>query len=224
MLIRVPFIIGAFVVVTLLLLAAVVIRRSIGRRGGLGPGRAEQEAERLGLGYAARGDKSFRARFADLPEIPRGATIKHVMQGRAGDRPIEVFEATYVIHTGQAPIVIAHTVYAVECPQWPVTHITPRNILARLVARLGRHTGLALENPEFNRRFKVKTQDEDFAIALLSPEMQEFMLSHWSARWRIYPGRLCLIYRGSLKPDRMAPSLERMRRFWELVPSELEQW
>ncbi len=224
MLKRVPFIIGAIVVLTILALAAVVVRRSVGRGGGLGPGRAEQEARRLGLGYAAKGDKEFRARFADLPEIPRGAIIKHVMPGHVGDRPIEVFEASYMIHTGQAPIMIAHTIYAAECPQWPVTHITPRHILERLVARLGRQSGLAMENAEFNRRFKVKTHDEDFAIALLSPAMQEFMLSKWSARWRICPGRLCLIYRGSLKSDRMESSIERMSRFWGLVPPELEQW
>ena len=198
--------------------------RRTGRRAGGGSARAEQAAQHLGLGYAAKGDKEFRARFADLPEIPRGATIKHVMPGRVGDRPIEVFEATYMIHTGQAPIMIAHTVFAAECPPWPVTHITPRNLLGRLVAALGRRSGLAMENAEFNRRFKVSTHDEDFAIALLSPEMQEFMLSKWSVRWRISPGRLCLIYRGTLKSDRMATSLERLSRFWELVPPELEQW
>ncbi len=222
--IQFPIIIGAIVTFAILALAVVVVRRSVGRRVGSGPGRIEQEAQHLGLGYAAKGDKEFRARFADLPEIPRSATIKHVMQGRVGDRPIEVFEASYMIHTGQAPIMIAHTVYAAECPPWPVTHITPRNILARLAARLGRQTGLAMENAEFNRRFKVRTHDEDFAIALLSPEMQEFMLSKWSARWRISPGRLCLIYRGTLKSDRMATSLARMTRFWELVPPELERW
>ncbi len=225
---RIPFLVLLTAVIAVLILAVFVVVRLLGRtpgrRAGAKPGRIEQEARRLDLGYAAKGDKEFRGRFADLPEIPRGATIKHVMPGRVGDRPVVVFEVSYMIHTGQAPIMIAHTVYAAESPQWPVTHITPRNILGRLMVTLGRQPGLAMENVEFNRRFNVRTHDEEFAIALLSPEMQEFILSKRSARWRICPGRLCLIYRGSVKFDRMETSLQRMDRFWELVPPELERW
>ena len=142
MLVKFPFIIGAIAVLAILAAAVVVVRRSVGRRVGSGPGLTEKEARRLGLGYAAKGDKEFLGRFTDLPEIPRGATIKHVMPGQVGDRLIEVFEATYMIHTGQAPIMISHTVYAAECPQWPVTHITPRNLLQRLMGALGRQPGL----------------------------------------------------------------------------------
>ena len=81
-----------------------------------------------------------------------------------------------------------------------------------------------MENPAFNLRFKVKTDDDDFAIALLSPEMQEFMLTKTTVSWRIVENRICLIYSGRLKLNRMEPSLQRMRRFWELIAPELENW
>ncbi len=129
-----------------------------------------------------------------------------------------------MVSTGQTTVQVSHTIYAVEAPAWPATQIAARNWAGRLFRKLGRPTGLELDDPEFNRRFRLKTDDEDFAIALLSPEMQAFMLSKTSVKWRITPGRLCMIYNGTLKAGRMEASLQRLQRFWGLVPAELEAW
>ena len=185
---------------------------------------AEQEAERLGLSYTARGDKAFCQQFARLPQVPRGAKIKHVMAGHLDGRPAVLFEATYMIWTGNMVVPVAHTIYTVDCPAWPTTHVKPRTPVGRLAVKLGRQPRLAMENPAFNLRFKVKTDDDDFAIALLSPEMQEFMLTKTTVSWRIVANRVCLIYSGTLKSNRMESSLQRMRRFWELIAPELENW
>jgi hypothetical protein len=184
----------------------------------------ELEAQRLGFTYTGKGDKEFRARFNFLVAVPRGASIRHIYEGSLDGRPIEVFQSSYMVSTGQTMIQVSHTIYAVEAPAWPATQIAARNWFGRLVRKLGRPTGLELDNPEFNRRFRLKTDDEDFAIALLSPEMQGFMLSKTSVKWRIASGRLCMLYNGTLNADRMEASLQRLRRFWALVPPELESW
>ncbi len=184
----------------------------------------ELDAQQLGLTYRGKGDKEFRARFAFLAAVPRGASIRNVYEGSLDGRPIEVFQSSYMVSTGQTMIQVSHTIYAVEAPAWPATQIAARNWFGRLFRKLGRPTGLELDDPEFNRRFRLKTDDEDFAIALLSPEMQAFMLSKTSVKWRITPGRLCMIYSGTLKASRMEASLQRLQRFWELVPTELEAW
>jgi hypothetical protein len=184
----------------------------------------EQDAGRLGLTYRGKGDKEFRARFSFLVAVPRGASIRHIYEGSLDGRPIEVFQSSYMVSTGQAMVQVSHTIYAVQAPAWPATQIAARNWFGRLVRKFGRPTGLELDNPEFNRRFRFKTDDEDFAIALLSPEMQGFMLSKTSVKWRIASGRLCMLYNGTLKPDRMEASLQRLRQFWSLVPPELESW
>jgi hypothetical protein len=119
---------------------------------------------------------------------------------------------------------VANTIYAVESPGWPVTRIRPRGLLGRLLVRLGGGLGLKLENQEFNATFYVKTDDEDFAIALLGPRMQAFMLTKSRVRWRLGHGRVCLVYSGTLKSDRIEASLERMGGFWAHVPRELEDW
>jgi len=195
-------------------------------RRGKGPRRASREldAQEFGLTYKGKGDKEFRARFSFLAAVPRGASIRHVYEGSLDGRPIEVFQSSYMVSTGQAMVQISHTIYAVEAPAWPATQIAARNWFARLFRKIGRPTGLELDDPEFNRRFRLKTDDEDFAIALLSPEMQAFMLSKTAVKWRIASGLLCMIYNGPLNADRMEASLQRLQRFWELVPTELDAW
>jgi len=184
----------------------------------------ELAAQRLGFTYTGKGDKEFRARFSFLVAVPRGASIRHVYEGSLDGRPIEIFQSSYMVSTGQSMVQISHAIYAVQAPDWPATQIAARNWFGRLVRKLGRSTGLELDDPEFNRRFRLKTDDEDFAIALLSPQMQGFMLSKTSVKWRITPGLLCMLYNGTLNADRMEASLQRLRQFWELVPAELESW
>ena len=186
--------------------------------------KAAQVAERLGFSYQEKATKSFRGSVSDLPEIPGGAKVKPVITGELDGRELMIFEASYMIFTGQTMIQVAYTFYIVQAPAWPRTNIISRNFFGRLLARLGRAKGLQLESPEFNIRFKVTSDDEDFAIALLSPQMQEFLLTKTTVRWRIFDGRVCLIYSGTLKSARIETSLQRIRDFWELVPKELENW
>jgi len=193
------------------------------RKGGKTAAR-ELDAQQLGLTYRAEGDKQYRARFGFLKAVPRGASIRHIYEGSLDGRPIEIFQSSYMVSTGQAMIQVAHTIYTVEAPAWPATQIAARNWFGRLIRKLRRPTGLELDDPEFNRLFRLKTDDDDFAIALLSPDMQAFMLSKTSVKWRITPGRLFMIYNGTLNADRMEASLQRLRRFWEFVPTELEDW
>lgn len=215
-------VITAFLTSIVAVAAVAGARRS--NRKGPRRGRAEVAATDFGLSYLAKADKSFRSEFGELPELPRNATVKHVMTGDLDGRPITVFESSYMIYTGQTMMQVAYTVYAVDAPDWPSTHITRRNWFGRMALKLGRQPGLLLENAQFNSRFKVRTENYDFAIALLSPEMQTFMLQKMNVRWRINDGRVCLCYSGTLKPQRMPASLERMRQFWSLVPDELEAW
>lgn len=186
--------------------------------------KAAQVAERLGFSYQEKATKSFRGSVSDLPEIPGGAKVKPVITGELDGRELMIFEASYMIFTGQTMIQVAYTFFIVQAPAWPRTNIISRNFFGRLLARLGRAKGLQLESPEFNIRFKVTSDDEDFAIALLSPQMQEFLLTKTTVRWRIFDGRVCLIYSGTLKSARIETSLQRIRDFWELVPKELENW
>jgi hypothetical protein len=204
---------------------AIMLVRARGARGGRDRGAAAlaEAAGRLGLTYRA-GDREIRDRFRDLPEVRRNAKIRHVLEGRLDGRGLVVLQSSYIVSTGQTIVQVVNSIFAVESPDWPATQVTPRGTLSWLYARLGLSRGLQLENPEFNARFAVRTDDEEFAIALLGPDMQAFMLTKTRVRWRIGHGRVCLVYSGSLKPDRLEASLDRLRGFWSRVPRELEAW
>ncbi len=57
--------------------------------------------------------------------------------------------------------------------------------------------------------FKVKASDEDFALMLLSPMMQQFLVEKTNVTWHLNQGRVCLVYNGSLKFDRLEASVRR---------------
>lgn len=183
-----------------------------------------ETAERLGFCYTPVADRALRDRFRDLSEIPRNAKIRHVLQGVLDGRGLAILEASYMVYAGHTMMQVSNTVYAADAPAWPSTLLSPRGLFGRLAFRMGRASGLMLESQEFNARFVVKTDEDDFAIALLSPEMQAFMLTKTRVRWRIGGGRVCLIYEGGLKAGRIEASLHRMRTFWSLVPPELHEW
>jgi hypothetical protein len=96
--------------------------------------------------------------------------------------------------------------------------------MGRLLRRLGVRRGLLLEDEAFNDRFRVTTDDEDFALTLLDPEMQRYMTEKTNVTWHLHPGRAALIYSGAMRPERLEMACERLRGFWERVPPELEGW
>ncbi|MCZ6811270.1 MAG: hypothetical protein O7D97_04635 [Planctomycetota bacterium] len=181
-------------------------------------------AESLGLTYRKKADREFVKSYSDLPGIRSSGSVMHLLTGELDERLVTIFQHTYMIYTPQAPVPIIHSVYAVEGPQWPMLRVAPRPFWARLARRLGWRAGMELDLPQFNAAFKVTTDDEDFALTLLCPEMQHFMMDKRNVRWYVGRGRVCLIYSGSLKPPRITESLDRLRRFWSLVPPELEAW
>jgi hypothetical protein len=165
-------------------------------------------------------------RYADLPTLNkmRGKIRKHYV-GALDGRPLTLFEHFYSVQAGSVPVQVASTVYAVGAPDWPTLKIAPRRFFSRLGMRLGRTPkGVLVERADFNRQFWVGAADESFAITLLSPEMQAFLLEKTRVRWRIRNSEVVLIYSGALNMKRIAGSLDRLRHFWSLVPPEMDAW
>ena len=102
--------------------------------------------------------------------------------------------------------------------------IAPRRGLRHLLYRLGLRRGLLLEDEEFNLAFRIRTDDEEFALTLLHPDLQRFLREHDRITWHVHAGRAAMIYGGATKFDRLEASVDRFCRFWEVVPRELEDW
>jgi len=142
-----------------------------------------------------------------------------------GDVPVEIFERTTMMPNpalGMIPTpTVFETFYVLPAPDWPKVRIRARRGLARLSYRFGRRTGLVLEHEQFDAAFRVDSEDDDFAILLLNPELQAFLLEKTNVDWSAGHGTIKLFYRGRLRRNRVDQSLERLRRFRDLIDDEL---
>ncbi len=170
-------------------------------------------------------DAASLRRLRDVPGVPDGATVANLLAGEISGRPVLVYELEYVVFTGQAALPVSRAVCRAEAPMWPEAHVLPRTLPGRWWAALHRGRGcLDLENQEFNLRLAVKTRHEGFAITLLSPPVQEFMLQKRDACWHMGRGRVLMVRAGPLRPEHIPEFLERMTEFWSLVEPELLDW
>ncbi len=150
---------------------------------------------------------------------------RHALTQLVDEVPVKIYERTammpnpalYMIPMGT----VIETFYVLPAPEWPKVRIRARRGLARLFYRFGRRTGLVLDDERFNAAFRVDSEDDDFAILLLSPELQAFLLEKTNVDWSAGHGAIKLFYRGGLRRNRVDRSLERLRRFRDLIDDEL---
>ncbi len=133
------------------------------------------------------------------------------------DVPVEIYERIVMTPTPA----VYETFYVLPAPDWPKVRIRARRGFSRLLYRLGRRTGLMLDDERFNAAFRVDSEDEDFAILLLSPQLQAFLLEKTNVDWSAGRGAIKVFYRGPLRRSRVERSLERLRCFRDLIDGEL---
>ncbi|RMH27492.1 MAG: hypothetical protein D6693_05265 [Planctomycetota bacterium] len=219
---RVPLLIIVIVAITAVILGRVALRRRAAHRSG--EEARDPAAALAGLTPIDKPEKPLRERFGHLPEVRKHGSIKRAYRGERLGREVFAFEHSHVIHTGNAAIPVFKTIYAMQAPDWPRVSVTPRGTIGRLVGALFGRRGLELDLPEFNRRFTVRAEDEDFAVVLLSRDIQRHILAKPGVTWRVGRGWLCLIYNGRLRLPRAAASLDRLEAFASLIAPELERW
>lgn len=193
------------------------------RPRGRGPAHGEL-AEELGLRYRQAVDGPFHHRFGPLPSIGRAGAVSHVHDGTYDGRMMWAFQHTTMIHTGQFSVPVVRSVVAAEAPAWPTLTIRPRSASRRLLGSLSGDPGILLENEVFNARFHVACEDESFAIVLLTPQVQEFLLEDVRVVWRINPGTVAMIRSKRLATRTVEDGLRRISQLMAIVPDELDAW
>jgi hypothetical protein len=206
---------AALMILVALGVAVMLVMRSRQLRARL----AEMAAE-LGLNYQRKADRSFRDAWSVVPEVKKAGTIKHVMAGRVGGLDVTVFQHSYVVFAGQAPVVITHSIYSTPAPGWPNINVARRGWFSRWALKRGRCAELLTGDNSFDTERVVRTADHEFAAWLLGPEMRALLLEDDRVTWQIVEQQLCLVYRGALKPEKIRVSVDRLRRFWAAVPAE----
>lgn len=202
---------------------AVLIVRSDDRR-------RKQRAEIAGRYAAERGwdfaaeDGSVLDEITVYPLKPVSSGLvscANVMRGQHRDRPMLVFDFIYMkpgSGMGAGSDTFHYHVVGLRLP-------APTPTLSVLRETHTRRPALAVDNPEFHRRYWVDkdTTDLDFAAAVLSPAMVDLTLREDAPAWAIDGGYLLLIAAGRLPLDDPAdddvePLLDLAARMVEALP------
>jgi hypothetical protein len=166
------------------------------------------------------------APFASLKALRHGAKGVRIWAGGAVEgRQVFLIDHAYTVHTGKSNHTVHHTAAATACPaQWPVVSLKGQNLVTGWWANLhGRD--MTLENEAFNKRWIVRAENEDFALLVLSPQVQEFLCNAPSGEtWQIGHGWICWYRQKGLQIDNADVPVERLMGLVRLLPAELAHW
>lgn len=134
-------------------------------------------------------------------------------------------EHTYTTGAGKSRQTHNHSVVSFALPvAWPALSVTAENFLHRIGELFGMHD-IRLEDEAFNKRFRVKCDDENFAILLLNPEVQGLMMA-WEKRLSlaIKGNRLCVMVTRHLDETAWIAFLDSSVAFRMAIAPELDAW
>lgn len=163
----------------------------------LGIVKAKQRRELLVQFAASQGwtwterDDSWAARFVDRP-FGQGDNRKarNVLQGICRGRPMVAFDYSYETHStdskgNRTTSTHRFSFCALELPFWvPRTELVPEGPFGRIGTALGMKD-LELESEDFNRRYRVRTDNPKFAYDVLPPRTMEGLLTRPALRIRL---------------------------------------
>ncbi|MEM1331762.1 MAG: hypothetical protein AAGG07_14545 [Planctomycetota bacterium] len=168
--------------------------------------------------------------FAKLKDLKTGVDgLRWSAEGTLDGRRACGVVHSYTVSTGKNTTTYYHACYAVECPTgWPGLSLTSEHLGHKLLGLFGKKD-LQLEDKRFNDRWRIATDDEDFAILLLSPEVQEFLrepdkTAGRSAAWHIGEGWIRLVVDGNPSPEAAGAAVERLRVLRMSIASELDAY
>ncbi len=131
----------------------------------------------------------------------------------------------YMVSSGKSSHPVFHTIAAVPCPaSWPAVDLA-RQTLWHSFASLFVGKDLQVEDPDFNRRFHVNSDDPDFALLLLTPDVQSFCLrlpDHVVVR--IGRGAVSLGVRQRLPGESAVRLAEQAAELRRRISTELDAW
>lgn len=170
-----------------------------------------------------------RAEFGTLGPIEKLASREEKTvwsaTGTFDDIEMTALEHEYSTGAGKSRQTHRHAVVSIALPtDWPQLQAYAENFFHRIGEMLG-SKDFKLENEEFDRRFRIHTTDENFALVLLSPAVQNVMMT-WDrgATLAIEGRRLCLVWTKYFNDEQWLSLLKLAAEFRKAIPPELDAW
>lgn len=122
-------------------------------------------------------------------------------------------------HSRTIHILAAHA----QCPTtWPRLALTRENLLHKIASALGSRD-IQLDDPDFNARWRVRCDDETFAVLLLNPDAQRAIMRDDTPgeSWWIESGNLVCARQVRMNAESVLAISERVRELLHAAPPEL---
>lgn len=132
-------------------------------------------------------DRGLGRRFLGKPfDDGRNRRGKHALRGKHRDRHVLAFEYSYQEVQGSGDNrktkTYHYTVAALKLPKdMPTLQVGPEGWGSKLVGAVG-FRDLQLESEEFNKKFRIKGENDKFSYDVLHPRMMEWLLADQRAQ------------------------------------------
>lgn len=201
---------------------------------------AKKQRERLAAAVAGRGgqinfdlsdDDAARALtlFPKLSELDRPLNcVKWVAALSVNGVPVTVLQHRYSTGSGKNRRTHVHTGVAVEASRrWPLLSLTREHALHRIADVMG-FKDIRLEDEAFNKAWRVRSEDESFAILALTPEVQAWLMgtlgtkrTHWE--WSIGRGSVCVMTSARFDVEELEWAVEKPGELLRRLPAEMAE-
>ena len=179
---------------------------------------------RLGLKYSITDPFDTPSLPFDLFGQGQRRTAENMLYGDVQGMRVRLFDYTYVIqhHNSNGPDTTSTYRFSCAlgeldamCPHLSIDH---ESFLSRLASHVGIHD-IEFESEEFNRAFKIGSEDRRFAFAFIDASMMTWLMDEGGvARYEVN-GPLALCYVDQVGPAEYGNLLEVLRRFRAHMPT-----
>jgi hypothetical protein len=138
-----------------------------------------------------------------------------------------IVEHSYTVSVGNHHQVVTHVVASAPIQSWTQEWVSLRVARQTLGGKLSVMMGgvdIRLDDPVFNKAFRVQAESEEFALLLLTPQVQQWLLAMPKA-WALEAGSgvLRVLHRGSSDAEIVAQLIAAPRMILSMTTPELVQ-
>lgn len=213
------FIGGAIVVI---LIIGYFAHKAEQKRKELIRSRLESLGFRVNIGTPPIG---FERIFANIPSLRGGGTnvVWSASATPTNDLPMWILEHRYSTGSGKNRQTHYHTVAATHCPlDWWRFTMTAENFFHRIGDSWGLSKDVNLEDPVFNKRWRVKCDDDSTALAVLTPQVQAVLANAPSHEWWVIGrGVLACVWSRHFSESELESILQRLATLIDALSPEV---
>jgi hypothetical protein len=178
-----------------------------------------------GWQYAAE-DPSLVTRWDGAP-FGRGdrRRARNVLTGQEAGRPFTAFDYSFETHSTDSKgrrTTTTHRfgVCAVPLPVGLRTvEVMPEGVFSRMASAVGLTADIDLESEDFNRAFRVRSDDPKLASDVLSPRTMQYLLAARPEAWRLQGAYVLSWHDGRLDPAEVVRTCAVLGRVIDGIPA-----